>query len=135
MLSLRWCLLAVFAILVTTVLFAAAPPPTPDARNRFAQKGSGVTGKLYTHDEAVQISAADLKTFAPLTPKEELYYYRYISLHIYPDNVRKEKFADLVFVLNSLSRSTTLVTPAYNGVVARVNLADYHIDPKAWDRL
>jgi hypothetical protein len=138
----RFCiwLLLFFLVATTGLVKAQGPPATPEARNRprLKVKEYVVKGKLFSHNDSVLHAADDLAQLATKASKEELYYYRYISIHNIPRDFREDYYNCLSFVLNSLSSRPAIVRPAFGGpdnILIRINLFDYGIDPKAWDRL
>lgn len=138
--GLHWLLLTLLitAPLEFALVFADGPPPVPSTGakrprvNRFE-----VVGKLYRHTDAVIAAAADMSVLSSIKGPEELRYYRYLTVHNLPPPMRLEGIKLSSMVINSLSRSDDIVVPAIGGpdnILIRLNLFDYGIDPKVWDK-
>jgi len=138
---LRWLLiLSVVIAAITPILLADGPPPTPVARERqrLRRKGWEVVGKLYSHNDAVMAAAGDLAILARSVTKGELYHYRYLTIQNIPATSRQDYYDCTTFMLNSVSNHDKLVAPSWGGpdnILIRVNLRDYKISTKSWDKL
>ena len=138
--TIRWLLLALFTVAAISqpliVVVADNPPPVPARRAR-VNKGTDVSGKLYRHTDAAEAAAGDLAKLSLFKSPEELTYYRYLTVHNLPPGWRLEALKLSSFVLNSVSKNDIIVVPAVGGpdnILIRVNLFDYGIDPKVWDK-
>lgn len=139
-----------------------SPPPRAINRRNAAIRAWTVKGPLYTHGDATRVAASDLagiidarmksRTFStPLEQqaylhelRKELCYYRWLSIHNIPADYRELYYKLASFLMNSLAGlglsipATTIVRPAWGGpdnIMIRVNLFDYGINPKTFDRL
>lgn len=134
----RWLLLALFtAAVLLQPVGADGPPPALGAKRARVSQGYDVVGKLYRHTDAAEAAAGDMAVLSKIRSPEELCYYRYLSVHNLPPGMRLEGLKLSSFVLNSLSRNDLIVVPAVGGpdnILIRVNLFDYSIDPKVWDK-
>lgn len=125
----------IFGLAVMLVYAGAAQPPLvqPNKKEEFR----------YSPYNAAQIANDDIIAVEALSdPALNPEYVRYLSLHSFPEAVRPIVKDVVDFVLNSLNarfrriiRTAGLPNNAKSPVVLRVNLIDYGIDPKAWDRL
>lgn len=94
--------------------------------------------RLYSPNDASRAVAADAAALASVLVPEELYAIRYLSMANIPSEQRKLYAARVAFLVNSLSRKANMTIPARigpDGIVIRVNLRDYGIDPAVWDRM
>ncbi len=114
-------------VLAAVLALAAEAPPRPRP----------VPDVLFSPAFAVVLALADVRTLPP----EARPSCRYISAYnARPEDLPKVAQA-LAFVLNSLSRNPLLVAPEpvgggrRAGRLWRIDLEDYKISPKAWDRL
>jgi len=125
-----------FAVLTTA---DAAPPPTPEARDRGRlRKAGAVSGTLYTHSETVQVAWTDSALLSKTMSPDELGYVRYLDMHNIPLAERKYYYGTVSVIVNGFSKRRTIIRPAFGGpenTLIRINLFDYGIDPRAWDRL
>src|SRR5499427_1140946 len=123
-------LLSALLALATVVGLLVIPAPQ-DAKGQYAQ----ATEVLYTPDTSVKFALADLASIDPSIQP----YIRYLSLYNVP-KVHRQKIGETVsFVINSLSTRRQIYIPVFVGgsdsTVIRLNLKDYNIDPKQWDKL
>src|SRR5499427_7466601 len=123
-------LLSALLALATVVGLLVIPAPQ-DAKGQYAQ----ATEVLYTPDTSVKFALADLASIDPSIQP----YIRYLSLYNVP-KIHRQKIGETVsFVINSLSRRRQIYIPVFVGgsdsTVIRLNLKDYDIDPKQWDKL
>ena len=135
----RWLLLALFlAAAVLQPVGADGPPPAPGGAKRIrVNRGFEVVGKLYRHTDAAEAAAADMAVLSKIKSPDELYYIRYLSVHNLPPDMRLEGLKVSSWLLNSVSKNDIIVVPAIGGpdnILIRVNLFDYGIDPKVWDK-
>lgn len=134
----RWLILALFAAASLLPPTMAAPPAVPDVPQRVrVKRGFDVVGKLYRHTDAAEAAAGDMAVLSKFKSPEELCYYRYLTTHNLPPDWRLEMLKLSSWVLNSLSQNDIIVVPAVGGpdnMLIRVNLFDYGIDPKVWDK-
>ena len=120
------------ALLALAMVVGLLVIPTPqDAKGQYAQ----ATEVLYTPDTSVKFALADLASIDPSIQP----YIRYLSLYNVP-KVHRQKIGETVsFVINSLSTRRQIYIPVFVGgsdsTVIRLNLKDYNIDPKQWDKL
>lgn len=134
----RCLLLALFmAAILPQPAGAAGPPPAPGAKRARVNQGYDVVGKLYRHTDAAEAAAGDMAVLSKFKSPEELCYYRYLSVHNLPPGMRLEMLKLTSWVLNSLSQNDIIIVPAVGGpdnILIRVNLFDYGIDPRVWDK-
>lgn len=134
------------ALLLTAMGMAAladetAPPPAVPVgreRPRLAHNKWAVRGKLYSTQDMADAAAADITLLTAEKSPEELCFYRYLTLYNFPYEMRQDVYDVVTFLLNSLSRNDIIVRPAWGGpdkTLIRVNLHDYKIDPKVWDKI
>jgi hypothetical protein len=133
-------ILAAVSLFMTLAAAFAAPPSTPEARERGRLKGGvKLEGVLQTHSEAVQIADVDCGTMSKSLSAEALGYIRYLDMHNIPPAQRQTYWGVVSVIMNGFTKTRqTIVLPAYGGpdnLLIRVNLFDYGIDPSAWDRL
>jgi len=107
--------------------------PGQDAKGQYPQPQQAEV--LFTPDSSVKYALADLAGIDPSIQP----YIRYLSLYNVP-KVHRQKVGETVsFVINSLSRRRQIYIPVFVGgsdsTVIRLNLKDYDIDPKQWDKL
>jgi len=126
--------------LAATALMAVPPPAVPEARDRVRLKSDNkVEGTLRTHADADDLAALDAQLLSKTLSKAELYYIRYLDLHNIPPSNRQNYYDIISVILNGfIKERNAIVTPAWGGpdnTMIRVNLFDYRIDPKAWDKL
>jgi hypothetical protein len=90
---------------------------------------------IYTPDTSVRYAVGDLNTL----PTEHQPYIRYLSLYNIPKGQRRDVAQVVSFTINSLSKRKSMYIPVFvgasNETLIRLNLKDYDIDPKEWDRL
>lgn len=114
--------------LVAALPSNAQPPPAP----RPAQQVQQV---IYTPDTSYQLALADLAGI----PANVQPYIRYLSLYNLTPEDRAKMGQTVSFVVNSLSQRKKIQIPFFVGAgdrtVIRINLKDYGIDPKDWDKL
>ena len=94
--------------------------------------------RLYTPADASRAAALDAAALAQTIVAEEMAHVRYLSIHNIPAEHRELEHSSVSFLVNSLSRRRDMVIPPRvgpDGIVIRVNLADYDIPPDAWDRM
>lgn len=139
---------------VATALFSAYPPGGNRANqggNELAQvraqdaREEAAAPKEHpsvTPRDTVTLSLADATVVAAAgDPHVPVEYVRYLSLHNYPSELRLKLKQTLNFTLNSLSkkrrikRAAALPGNVPDPWLVRVNLLDYDIDPKDWDKL
>lgn len=123
---------------------AILPPKAPGApktgRNRasLTKNKWEVKGRLYSPNDAIINAAADARSLAGVGKTEEMKYIRYLTVYNYPTTMRDDVIRLASFTVNSLSREEHIVRPAIGGpdnIIIRINLTDYGIDPKDWDKL
>jgi hypothetical protein len=135
----RWLLLALFTAASVLPPISAGPPaaPVPSPQRIRVNRGFDVIGRLYRHTDAAEAAAGDMAVLSKFKSPEELCYYRYLSVHNLPPDWRLEMLKLSSWALNSLSKNDIIIVPAVGGpdnILIRVNLFDYGIDPKVWDK-
>jgi uncharacterized protein (TIGR03000 family) len=113
----------------------SSPPPLKEDKQKVEQRWSPYNAVQIAHEDAAAVTALKDPSLNPS-------YVRYLSMHNFPEADRPLLKAIIDFVLNSLNpkyrkivRTAGLPALAKVPVILRVNLRDYGIDPKAWDRL
>lgn len=113
------------------------PPPGPPAAKGLPWKMPAKGATLYTSADASKAAAADAMEMSKTVLAEEMYKVRYISLHNIPEEFREWYHQAISLLVNSLSRIKDITIPARLGpgqILVRINLNDYDIDPKDWDK-
>lgn len=127
----------VLARIAGTVVIAAAAlgvvaVPAPSAQPVAPPPAEQV---VYTPNSSYQLALGDM---AGIPPKHQPYI-RYLSLHNLTPEDRVRMGQTVSFVVNSVSTRKKIQIPFFVGAgdrtVIRINLRDYDIDPKDWDRV
>lgn len=123
------------------------PPEEQRPRGGERQPGGGVDAVPAKDDpkdgkpkfvpfDAVRMACADL---ASLPPDVDPYYVRYVSLYNNRPSKRAWWYKRVSFAVNSVSRGSVIKLPVLvqgtESTLIRLDLRDYQIDPKEWDRL
>ena len=126
---------ALLAVMSIAAIVAQEPergvPPVVPAKRKLDKR-------LYTAADATQAMAVDAVLLSQTVMAEEMYNIRYLSIHNISEDMRAEYASEVSLAINRLSRNPNIFVPARvgpGGIVLRVNLADYGIDPAVWDKM
>jgi hypothetical protein len=136
-----WVLLCLLCVLMLVGIATAQPPAIPMTfKGPPPVPGSKGSPPIEAHRapfEAVLIAQADLEGLK--LAAQDTTTVRYISLVDVTNHRSRRQVKSVVdFLLNSFNTKTrtfVLTTPLQDCLVLRLDLAAYHIDPKAWDFL
>lgn len=159
----RWWLLSYLLAALTVTFALASPPPAVPSAGRTTPMAAGVTQQVtyFNYIDATRLAAGDLAILKQTVDPDLLYFIRYVSIHNTPKAKRLARYHSISYLLNSyiggslaknkelckkfgvvakaLKARPSIVRPLLfgpdGGIVIRVNLLDYRIDPAVWDEL